>query len=626
MSVPAEPVKPLEPPAGDSRPLPSKYDVVAAPPAPALEAVERTAAAPARPLHAVFVTHGMGQQIPYQTLDQIAEGLLQEDARRYPGKSKTRVASVEIGRRRETLQRIELRLGPDGAQGCDVHVYEGYWAPLTEGQVTLRNVMSFLLSAGGNGIANGAGEFRRWLFGQYRSFVTPVRTVLYLLIALAVTVSLVAINTAIVTVAAARSPLVQAPSWLTDGFVGDLSTTFNALLLVAGLFAASLLLSSRWPRRWLGIVSSVFFVSFLFAVVATAIALPCLFFLHLKQGKVDPEMRHGVIDPEILTPGHRWVGSLNTGIEILILLAAVAVGAWGLVWVWRRIAAKRSRGMAETGLAHTLSLVATVVFWLIVAGLGAEVFLFALKVRALPGIGAAHSLLRGVSWPVLVALSLFIRNFLIQYAGDVAVYVTPHRLDRFNDLRHRILDCVLSRARAIYEATVDGNPYNKVFIAGHSLGSVISYDVLNRLLGEDEAAAKRGDTPLGVRERTGLLLTFGSPLDKTAYLFAVQGQNQTDEAREALAASVQPLIVDAELREKLPWVNVYSPWDLFSGSLKFYDPPIDTPSGAAGEVAQPPGVINEPDTGALTLVLAHTQYWRKGGLIYRVLYQGLDLG
>ena len=113
--------------------------------------------------------------------------------------------------------------------------------------MTLRNVMSFLLSAGSNGLANGTGEFRRWLFGTYRSFVTPVRTVLYLLIALAVTVSLVAINTAIVTVAAARSPLVQAPSWLSDGFLGDLSTTFNVLLLFAGLFAGILVCSRYCP-------------------------------------------------------------------------------------------------------------------------------------------------------------------------------------------------------------------------------------------------------------------------------------------------------------------------------------------------------------------------------------------
>jgi hypothetical protein len=606
---------PPEPAGRDSRQLPTHYTVAREKPAAASAAVERMAPAPARPLYAVLVTHGMGQQLPFQTLDQIAEGLRQEDASRQPGKPVDGInaANVEIGKEKEKLQRIELQLGPEG-EGCDVHIYEGYWAPLTEGQVTLRNVMSFLLNAGSSGIANGTGQFRRWLFGQYRSFVTPVRIVLYLLIALAATVSLVVINTAIVTVAAARSPLVQPPPWLSDGLIGDLSTAFNALLLVAGLFALSLWVSSRWRSRWLGILSATLFVLALFAIIATAVALPCLFFLHLKQGKVGPETSAG-IDPEILTHGHRWVAWLNTGVEALILLAALGALVWALVWFLRRIAAKRSRKMAETGLAHFLSVVATVVFWLMLAGLAAEIVLFFMASRALPGMGAFHTLLRGVSWAVLVGLSLFVRNFLIQYVGDVAVYVTPHRLDRFNDLRHRIQDTVLNRARAVYEATVEGNRYSKVLIAGHSLGSVISYDVLNRLLSEDETAKARGETGLGVAERTGLLLTFGSLLNKTAFLFAVQGKNETDEAREALAASIQPLISDEELRRRLPWVNVYSPWDLFSGSLKFYDP--------ADATDEPPLVDNQFDRGAGTLILAHTQYWRQGGLIYSVLYDHL---
>ena len=644
MSIPLDPIKkpalakPPAPPVEDSRPLPSKYGVAETAPASAVEEVARKAAAPARPLHAIFVTHGMGQQIPYQTLDQIAEGLLREDALRFPKKPqpKTNVASVELGEKRERMQRIELQLGPAGTAGCDVHVYEGYWAPLTEGQVTLRNVMSFLLNGGSNGIANANGEFRRWLFGGYRSFVTPVRTVLYLLIALAVAVSLVAINTAIVAVAAARSPLVQAPSWLTDGFVGDLSTAFNGLLLFAGLFAAILALAAYRPKWRLGVPSAVLFVPALFAIIATAIALPCLFFIHVKQNKIDPEMSRGKVDPEVLAPGHPWVEVLNSVVQWAIVGLAGLALLGILVWLVRRIVVRGRSKMAEKDLAHRLSFIAMAVFCLIVAGLIAEGVLFGLKARHLPGIGAAHTLLRDVSWPVLVALSLFIRNFLIQYAGDVAVYVTPHRLDRFNDLRSRIQECVLGRARAIYEERGAGSPegpgafyYNKVFIAGHSLGSVISYDVLNRLISEDDAAVKRGDASRGTRERTALLLTFGSPLDKTAFLFAVQGQNKTDEAREALVASVQPMIVDKELREGLPWINVYSPWDLFGGYLKFYDPPVDpppvTPPGGTSAVAKPPGVINCADDGALALLLAHTQYWRKDGVIYKLLYERLGL-
>jgi hypothetical protein len=608
MSTPPEP-------AGGSYVRKTEYAVATAKTAP--EAAVRETPAPARPLYAVLATHGMGQQVPFQTLDQVAEGLRQEDASRRPDvpAGKIQVADVEIGKNRARMQRIELPLGIEGDGGCDVHVYEGYWAPLTEGQVTLRNVMSFLLNAGTNGVVNGTGEFRRWLFGQYRSFVTPVRIVLYLLIALAATASLVVINTTIVTVAAARSPLVQTPSWLSDGFLGDLSTAFNVLLLFAAMFGLSLLLSSLRPGRWKGVLAAGLFGLTLFAIIATATAIPCLFFLHRKQIETNPGDLT-VIDPEILTLGRHWVSGLNAGIEILILgLAAIAL-IWGFHSFLRRIAAKRADKLTEEGSAHTLSGIAVVAFALMVAGLAAELVLFFLKSRGLPGLGTFHTLLRGVSWPVLVGLSLFVRSFLIQFAGDVAIYVTPHRLDRFNELRHRIQQCVLDRAQAIYEAEVDGRPYDKILIAGHSLGSVISYDVLNRLISEDRLAKERGEKPLRVVERTGLLLTFGSLLDKTAFLFSVQGNKKTDEAREALAASVQPLICDEDLRKRLPWVNVYSPWDIFSGQLNFSDP-----SGTRPNVS--PGVVNGVDAGAQTLLAAHTEYWRKGGLIYSVLYDHL---
>ena len=62
---------------------------------------------------------------------------------------------------------------------------------------------------------------------------------------------------------------------------------------------------------------------------------------------------------------------------------------------------------------------------------------------------------------------------------------------------------------------------------GRSLGSVIVYDVLNRLVNEDEAIG----CSLKVVARTPLLLTFGSPLDRTAFLFAVQRQNTGEGPR-----------------------------------------------------------------------------------------------
>lgn len=102
--------------------------------------------------------------------------------------------------------------------------------------------------------------------------------------------------------------------------------------------------------------------------------------------------------------------------------------------------------------------------------------------------------------------------------------------------------------------------------------------------------------------RTPLLLTFGSPLDKTAFLFHVDSGG--GDAREALASSVQPLIIDLRYRPK-SWINVWSPFDIISGALNFYGP-----------------VDNQKDDRATTPIAAHVQYW-DNDLIYRHILNAL---
>jgi hypothetical protein len=584
----------------DSSRLPSSYDVARVAPAP----VAAKAAAAALPVYAVFVAHGMGEQIPFATMDSVAEGLRAADARARGTSTaalpRANVGALTVGK--ERLRRIELSLQSSGGQSSgggerEVHVYEGYWAPLTEGQVSLRDVMSFLYDTAWNGISNGSRAFRRWLFGEYRSFVSPVRTILYLLIALAAAASLAAINTAIVAVVAARSPLSNPPRWLGNGLFADLTTTFNLLLFCMLLFAGSLALA-RWLRgraprlrRIAGVASAVLFVIALFAVIAAAAAVLLLLYLHLKSA-------HG--DEALLTDRHPRVAGFDTLFGALLLGLLTVLGLAALLGWFARIVGTLRRELAGSGPGGRWSRLVIAVFALIVVGLGLEVGFFAAQAKALPAIGTWRAVVGAVAWPLLVLVSAFVRKFLIEYLGDVAVYVTSHRLDRFQVLRERIKDCVYRQAHAVYSAG-----YEKVIVVGHSLGSAVAYDTLNHLILEDEVARQQGGVPLDVVARTPLFLTFGSPLDKFAFLFAVAGKSTT-EAREAVVASLQPLIVDRKFRP-FDWVNVYSPWDLFSGHLKFYD-----------AIPPPPEVENRVDPNATTLWLAHTEYWANP-LIYDVL-------
>src|SRR5512145_3566736 len=97
---------------------------------------------------AVFVTHGMGQQIPFATLDAVFERL-----RRQEPFASARPEAETVRLDGQQMQRLVLRLP---SLGREIHFYEGYWAPLTEGEVTLRDVSRFLLRAGMNGILNSS--------------------------------------------------------------------------------------------------------------------------------------------------------------------------------------------------------------------------------------------------------------------------------------------------------------------------------------------------------------------------------------------------------------------------------------------------------------------------------------
>jgi len=121
---------------------------------------------------------------------------------------------------------------------------------------------------------------------------------------------------------------------------------------------------------------------------------------------------------------------------------------------------------------------------------------------------------------------------------------------------------------------------------------------------DPETGKKFVDGPAQIVKRTPVLLTFGSPLDKTAFFFSVIGKT-TRHIREQLAAVVQPLIENDRIRGRIHWVNVFSPSDIVSGSLDFYDlPQWKSDPAQASKCIQ-----NEVDDDALVPLVAHVDYW-----------------
>src|SRR6185436_13659411 len=99
-------------------------------------APERDPALPRVPRIAVIVTHGMGQQVPFETLEGVAYALRDANFRHHGAEPDVRTRFVRIGERLLPCAMLTVR-DLDGAQR-DVHLYEVYWAPLTESKITLR--------------------------------------------------------------------------------------------------------------------------------------------------------------------------------------------------------------------------------------------------------------------------------------------------------------------------------------------------------------------------------------------------------------------------------------------------------------------------------------------------------
>ncbi len=557
---------------------------------------------------AIFVAHGMGQQIPFETLDAIAESLRAYDAALTGRRDKPASNTIKTGSD-QWLQRVELKL-KSGTSQIEAHVYEGYWAPLTEGRITLRQVMSFLAGAGSNGLKIARKTFRRWLMGEFQVFPTPIRIVLYLLVALATVAALVTLNSTIVTVAATRALFSQKPWWLTDGLFADLTTTFNAVVTAMAVFGASLAIA-HYMRSWKapvlarkiwGWVTLPIFVLTVFVIILAGVSVLSLLFLHIRGTVADnAELWEAFFSKGSIDAFNAW---FDTWALALVLIAVgLRLLSWVGVILWRVL-----RDLGEPH-GRWLTIAIVTVFALLVVAL---VFLVRRFLGVPHGSEGLLGAQRGVAWPLLVVASAFIRLVLVQFVGDVAIYVMPYKLDAFNDLRKEIKEAVYKVAHAVYALKDQSGTrleYDHVIVLGHSLGSVIAYDALNRLIHEDRVAAPAD--ALHVVDRTPLFLTFGSPLDKTAFIFGAQGHGTT-EARESLAASVQPLIQSYIYRPE-QWINIYSPWDIISGYLDLYDLP-----GAKN----PKKVDNRKDPEATTLLMAHTEYWNDP-LVIQTLYNAL---
>lgn len=572
---------------------------------------------------AVFATHGMGQQTKFQTMAAVAEGLRRAVA------EQTNVALEEVKAARpstvklgdEVTQRLRMDIGE-----TEVDVFEAYWAPVTEGAIKISELMSYLRAAGVGGLRILFKGYQRTIFNQVVTFRVEYATGIYLLVALAVIYALMFINSTIVLVAAQKTKLADVP-WLNES-IGALTAGAGVTCAVAIAYAlataaAGLLkarideLRARFAHKarvalqQIPLLLAAAFFSLLFTIVLIALAM-----LGAMAGKWNA-----------LVSSDAWenygedvvaaIGQLLTGFSWTTIVTSTGAAVWALVcaivvaWTVVRPASMLSRSTPQKLVAKWLG----AAFAILLCAAGGWLLLQLLPQFLgpfrqgwwMPSRAPAFQHQRWLwLWGVLLWLSTRVKRVAEQYPGDVAIYVGSHRMDNYDRIRDEIRKRTCSIATALFSAKKGANwRYDKIIFVGHSLGSVIVYDTLNRVMLLDELANR----PLDVVARTGGLLTFGSPLDKTAYLFALN-RSEGHPSEEELANTVQPLL-QSYANRRFPWVNVHSMLDIISGNLTFFD---------QRSTKHPGAVLNLSDDDALAFVTHHTHYW-KGRTVWGKLYE-----
>ncbi len=123
-------------------------------------------------------------------------------------------------------------------------------------------------------------------------------------------------------------------------------------------------------------------------------------------------------------------------------------------------------------------------------------YLRIMKIPYASQISAA--ILAGISEPLLRVLQ------------DITIYCTTDTRSKYYQIRQEVLQGAVEQLKLLLEMDYH------IIIVGHSLGSVIAYDALNRLIADMNTAG--GIHPKYAQRIIGLV-TFGSVLDKVAFFF-----------------------------------------------------------------------------------------------------------
>lgn len=456
---------------------------------------------------AILVIHGIGQQDPYETLDQFARGLV--DHFQVPqalplGQPLLEPLLINHEGWNEVAVRLTLRDGSTRLGYQTLDLYEFYWAPYTEGKISYLQTLNWLRRTVLTPLRYLASAYA--LFdrpdrqgGSGAAFLREVVRILFLFLPVAALTYLVGY---VITKADRIQPTLSsvAEIWRKHGFWHQ-----SGLVALAG-------------------------VAILVVTMIRTIGK-----LRAEE-RLSRRVRVRSLSEEAI---RRWMRY-----ALVTLALSTAASAFLAAWLWSDLLLYWDR----------------IVRW--------------------------HSVLA----LALVVLGQGLRKILVGYVGDIAVYVNADAKAASYEARSKILK---EAREAVLRLLRSQEGYERIVLMGHSLGSVIAYDLLNRLL--DEVRAPYGTGPQGKLaggleakelERIRGLVTFGSPLDKIYYFFRTEVP-----AQQAIRAQILSFMhgfrrapsgrtygnyrfPGYQIPDPSPdftWINLWAAADPVSGHLDFYE-------------------------------------------------------
>jgi hypothetical protein len=167
---------------------------------------------------------------------------------------------------------------------------------------------------------------------------------------------------------------------------------------------------------------------------------------------------------------------------------------------------------------------------------------------------------------------------------DLVIYTTSDVRSQNYEIRRKILDGAVEELKSLLKSD---RRYDQIVVVGHSLGSVIAYDALNRITQDINVPGGISQDAAGKIQG---LITLGSPLDKVTFLFEERTPDRNLIQREILANlhsfKKRKLKIDQQImdirdpfQQKLDvrWVNFYHLKDRIAGHLDAFTPVENVP-------------------------------------------------